>query len=463
MRRFFRDGRDANLSQAPAPGVQWTAHCARSLAFACKAFARLSVPALAALLLASCASAPTVAPIAPTLQTPNIPAPPAILSAAAAAPLTGPGLSLQPASFADLPGWQADDFADVWAAWRRDCRAPVAQLQAACSASQAIAANDTATQRAFIERWFQPWQATATSGADSGLITGYYEPVLKGALTPGWPYVVPIYGLPADLVPRPGAADGVTRGRLAWNDGRKALLPYWSRAQISADPQAQAVLDRNVVAWLESPVDALFLQVQGSGLVQLPDGRMLRLAYAGDNGWPYKSVGRWLLDQGELRGTVTMQIIRAWAQMHPARVPQMLDANPRVVFFSATLLKQTSDRLQVTSTALSGGAAQLEPAAGSVDHVARGPTGAMGVPLTPLRSVAVDKRLLTLGTPLWLSTTVAGQPFAHLVFAQDVGSAIVGPLRADLFFGTGDAAGDAAGRQQSPGRMWVLLPRGVRP
>ena len=287
--------------------------------------------------------------------------------------------------------------------------------------------------------------------------------MIKGALTPGWPYVVPIYGLPADLVARPAAADGVTRGRTVWEDGRKELVPYWSRAQISADPQAQAVLGRRVVAWLESPVDALFLQVQGSGLVELPDGRMLRLAYAGDNGWPYKSVGRWLLDQGELRGTVTMQIIRAWAQMHPARVPQMLDANPRVVFFSATLLKPTSDRPQRTSTALSSGAAQPEPAASGEDHVARGPTGAMGVPLTPLRSVAVDKRLLTLGTPLWLSTTVAGQPFARLVFAQDVGSAITGPLRADLFFGTGDAAGDAAGRQQSPGRMWVLLPRGVRP
>ena len=399
-----------------------------------RALARLTWSALAAVLLASCASPPAVAPVSPAPQAPVIPMPPTALSPSAAAPLTSPGLRLQAASFGELPGWKADDFADVWAAWQRDCRAPVPQLAAACATSAALSASDTAAQRRFFEQWFQPWEAQGPAGQDSGLVTGYYEPVLKGSLTPGWPYEVPIYGLPADLVLRPDAADDVTRGRVVWTGRRKEVLPYWSRAQISADPQARAVLGRKVVAWLESPVDALFLQVQGSGLIELPDGRMMRLSYAGDNGWPYKSVGRWLLDQGELRGTVTMQIIRAWAQMHPARVPQMLDANPRVVFFRATVL----------------------------DHPERGPTGAMGVPLTPLRSVAVDKRQLTLGTPLWLSTTVAGHPFAHLVFAQDVGGAITGSLRADLFFGTGDAAGDAAGRMQSPGRMWVLLPRGLR-
>ncbi len=431
-------------------------HCA--FARLGRALARLAWPALTAALLASCASPPAVAPVSPVSQVPVTPLPPTVLSPSAAAPLTGPGLRLQAASFAELPGWQADDFTDVWAAWQRDCHAPVPQLAAACAASAQVPAGDTTAQRRFFEQWFQPWQAAAPAGQDSGLVTGYYEPVLKGSLTPGWPYVVPIYGLPADLVPRPDAADGVTRGRLAWTDGRKEVLPYWSRAQINANPQARAVLGRKVVAWLESPVDALFLQVQGSGLVDLPDGRMLRLSYAGDNGWPYKSVGRWLLDQGELRGTVTMQIIRAWAQMHPARVPQMLDANPRVVFFKAMPLGPPSPAVAITTNV-----APHNSAASTADPTRSGPTGALGVPLTALRSVAVDKRLLTLGTPLWLATTVAGQPFAHLVFAQDVGSAITGPLRVDLFFGTGDAAGDAAGRQQSPGRMWVLLPRGVRP
>ena len=392
--------------------------------------ARLS-SLLLVLLLGACA-APPARPPAPVQSTPAQPASPAAVPGATAA-LTGPGLSLQPARFADLPGWAADDFSGVWSAWQRDCGARPPQLAAACAASSAIAQNDIAAQRAFFEQWFQPWQATASTGAETGLITGYYEPVLHGSLTRAWPYVVPVYGLPADLVDRSGADDGVTRGRVVWRNGRKVVLPYWSRAQIGADPQVQAVLDSNVVAWLDSAVDSLFLQVQGSGLVQLTDGETLRLSYAGDNGWPYKSVGRWLLDQGELRGTVTMQIIRAWARMHPDRVQQMLDANPRVVFFRAALL----------------------------DHPERGPTGAMGVPLTALRSVAVDKRQLTLGTPLWLSTTVGGQPFAHLVFAQDVGGAITGSLRADLFFGTGEAAGEAAGRMQSPGQMWVLLPRGM--
>ena len=423
-----------------------------------RALARLTWSALAAVLLASCASPPAVAPVSPAPQAPVIPMPPTALSPSAAAPLTSPGLRLQAASFGELPGWKADDFADVWAAWQRDCRAPVPQLAAACATSAALSASDTAAQRRFFEQWFQPWEAQGPAGQDSGLVTGYYEPVLKGSLTPGWPYEVPIYGLPADLVLRPDAADGVTRGRVVWTGRRKEVLPYWSRAQISADPQARAVLGRKVVAWLESPVDALFLQVQGSGLIELPDGRMMRLSYAGDNGWPYKSVGRWLLDQGELRGTVTMQIIRAWAQMHPARVPQMLDANPRVVFFHATLLGSQSP-----AESMPAHWAPHNSAASAAAPTRGGPTGALGVPLTALRSVAVDKRLLTLGTPLWLATTVAGQPFAHLVFAQDVGSAITGPLRADLFFGTGDAAGDAAGRQQSPGRMWVLLPRGVRP
>ncbi len=300
----------------------------------------------------------------------------------------------------------------------------------------AVPPDDAAAQRAFFEHWFQPWQASSPDGHDTGLVTGYYEPVLHGALQRRWPYVVPIYGLPAGLVDRADPGDGVTRGRIVKDDaGGTVVAPFWSRAQIDADPRAQADLARNIVVWLDDPVDALFLQVQGSGLVALPDGHTLRLSYAGDNGWPYRSVGRWLLDRGKLRGTVTMQIIRAWAQMHPDQVRDMLEANPRVVFFSAAPL----------------------------DDAGRGPTGAMGVPLTPLRSVAVDRRVVPLGTPLWLDTSADARPLQRLVFAQDVGGAIVGALRADLFFGTGAKAGDRAGRMQSQGRFWVLLPRVTAP
>ncbi|MGA8007857.1 MAG: MltA domain-containing protein, partial [Thiomonas sp.] len=355
------------------------------------------------------------------------------------APFTGASVRLHPAQWSDLPGWAADDFSGAWQALRRDCAATLPpQLGVICMQAASVPADNPAAQRAFFAAHFQPWQlSAAATGAESGLITGYYEPVLHGALQPGWPYVVPVWGLPADLLPRAPATDGITSGRMAWVNGQQRVLPYWSRAQIQSDPAVQAALDRKVVVWLDSAVDALFLQVQGSGLVLLPDGQTLRLSYAGTNGWPYKSVGRWLLDTGRVQGTVTMSIIRAWAEVHPDEVPEMLASNPRVVFFSAAL--------------------DTDPQ--------RGPVGALGVPLTSMRSIAVDKHAIALGLPVWLSTSqpydgnaTAPQPLNRLVFAQDVGSAITGAVRADLFTGTGELAGDLAGRMQWPGRMWVLLP-----
>lgn len=399
------------------------------------------------LLLASCAGPQMAPPSAPPAVPASGPAggqrAPSPAASAPTAGLTGPGVVLRPARWRDLPGWTDDDLSGAWGAFQRDCRARLAApLAAVCARAAAIAPTDTAAQRAFFEAGFRPWQVIpAAGGDDSGLITGYYEPVLRGALQPDATYSVPVWGLPDDLVPRVAGADGVTGGRRVVQDGRQTLAPYWSRGQIQSDPAVRAALDRHVVVWLENPVDALFLQVQGSGLVRLPDGGLLRLRYAGTNGWPYRSVGRWLLDTGRVQGTVTMSVIRAWAQLHPDDVAQMLAANPRVVFFSAT------------------------PA---VDPQ-RGPVGALGVPLTAMRSVAVDKSEIALGLPLWLSATLPpadapatatnGTPFDRLVFAQDVGSAITGAVRADLFTGTGDAAGDLAGRLQSLGRIWVLLPR----
>jgi membrane-bound lytic murein transglycosylase A len=408
-----------------------------------RAGARIAVAALA-LWLAGCASPPPQRPVAPA-PGPSASAAWPTPRAAAPAPLVGAGVRLQAASWGDLPGWAQDDFSGVWQALRRDCSATLPPaMVAVCARAAAVPADDVAAQRAFFQTEFQPWRVLPAGGsADSGLITGYYEPVLHGSLTRAWPYVVPVWGLPDDLQPLPAPGpDGVSAQRVAWRDGQRVTAPYWSRAQIQSDPAAQAQLDRNVVVWLDDPVDALFLQVQGSGLVRLPDGRLLRLSYAGNNGWPYQSVGRWLLDTGRVQGTVTMQVIRAWAQLHPDEVPQLLAANPRVVFFRA------------------------EPAA----DPQRGPVGALGVPLTAMRSVAVDKSMLRLGLPLWLSTTLPppdqpatpsnGVAWNALVFAQDVGSAITGAIRADVFTGTGDAAGALAGRMQSPGRIWVLLPAG---
>ena len=412
--------------------------------------ARISTPvralcgllaAAALLVLASCAAPqPPTAP--PPQPVPGSATPWPVTPPGTTAPLTGPAVRLIAANWADLPGWEADDFDGVWQALRRDCGARLPEtLAAICPRAAAVPAQDVSAQRAFIEAQLAPWLVApaAPNGASGAwLITGYYEPVLHGALQRGWPYVVPVWGLPADLVPRTPTADGISGGRVAWVDGQQRVLPYWSRGQIQADPAVQALLDRRVVVWLDSAVDALFLQVQGSGLVRLPDGQMLRLSYAGTNGWPYKSVGRWLLDTGRVQGTVTMSTIRAWAQLHPDDVPQMLASNPRVVFFNAT--------------------PDTDPQ--------RGPTGALGVPLTAMRSIAVDKSAIALGLPVWLSTqqpystsTPTPQALNRLVFAQDVGSAITGVVRADLFTGTGDAAGDLAGRMQWPGRMWVLLPR----
>ena len=399
--------------------------------------ARAVLLCLLAGLLASCATAP---------PPPTASAPPAAMSAPAWPPippgtataLTGAGVTLTASAWHDLPGWSQEDFSGVWQAFRRDCSARLPEpLAKVCARAASVPADDAQAQRAFVQAQFAPWQIQTPGGKDAGLITGYYEPVLHGSLTRAWPYVVPVWGMPADLVPRAPGGDGISGGRSSWVDGQQRILPYWSRAQIQADPAVQAALDRRAVVWLDSAVDALFLQVQGSGLVRLPDGQTLRLSYAGTNGWPYKSVGRWLLETGRVKGTVTMSIIRAWAQMHPDEVPEMLASNPRVVFFSAAL--------------------DTDPQ--------RGPIGALGVPLTAMRSIAVDKRSIALGLPVWLSTsqpydggTTPPQPLNRLVFAQDVGSAITGAVRADLFTGTGDTAGELAGRMQWPGRMWVLLP-----
>jgi len=406
------------------------------LSFPAPAWAQRLLSGALLLLLASCAAPPGTPS---TRGAPSASALSPSASVGAAAALTGPGVRLLAAQWADLPGWGQDDFDGVWQAFRRDCGAQLpAALASVCARASTVPAGDTLAQRAFFQAQFAPWQVTPASGkGDAGLITGYYEPVLRGSLQRAWPYVVPVWGLPADLVPRAAGTDDVTGGRVAWVDGQPRVLPFWSLAQIQSDPAVQAQLDRKVVVWLDSAVDALFLQVQGSGLVRLPDGQTLRLSYAGTNGWPYQSVGRWLLDTGRVQGTVTMSTIRAWAQMHPDEVPEMLAANPRVVFFNAALDTQPQ----------------------------RGPVGALGVPLTAMRSIAVDKRAIALGLPVWLSTsqpydakTSAPKALNRLVFAQDVGSAITGAVRADLFTGTGEAAGELAGRMQWPGRMWVLLP-----
>ena len=211
------------------------------------------------------------------------------------------------------------------------------------------------------------------------------------------------------------------------------MLPYWNRAQFGERAeQAQAP----VLLWAEDPIELFFLQVQGSGRVQLPDGKTVRIGYADQNGHPYQSIGRWLVSQGELTlDKASMEGIKRWAQDNPQRLNELLNTNPSYVFFR-----------------------EMPSASG-------GPVGALGVPLSEGRSIAVDPRYVPLGAPVFMSTTypLSDKPLERLVVAQDTGGAIKGVVRADFFWGFGAEAGREAGKMRQQGRMWVLLPAGMKP
>lgn len=386
-------------------------------------FARLAA-VLAGALLASCATAPCPCPDANK---------PAVVTALHTA-----------ADWSALPGWPgpSGELLASWPAWLQSCTR-VRQRdgwQAACDSARALAPADDATVRAYFEQYFSPWQLWSVAGTDkaraTGLITGYYEPLLTGSRTAA-PTRAPLYAVPDDLLTidlsalYPELKGLRMRGRL---DGKR-VVPYPGRADIDGG----ALTGRaEVLVWADDPVDAFFLQVQGSGRVQLDDGTLLRVGYADQNGHPYRAIGKWLVDQGELAlADVSMQSIRAWAQANPARVQELLAANPSYVFF------------------------RLLPDTGG------GPVGALNVPLTAEYSVAVDRSHVPLGTPLWLDTTRPDaarpddMPLQRLVHAQDTGGAVRGPVRADFFWGFGAAAGASAGLMKQEGRLWVLWPKAL--
>ena len=417
-------------------------------------------------MLAAC-STPTSRQDAPGPAAPALPgqAPPA---AAGEGPLLVPALSRLPdttprklsgrwaqANFSELPGWNADDMRDAWDAFVRNCRglmrptggsltsparAAPRDWHAVCSAAadpaQAPSPDDAGAVRRFMQAHLQPWRLLDADGkVAANTVTGYYEPLVRGSRVQGGRYQWPLYATPEDLLVvdlgsvYPELAGKRVRGKL---DGRR-VVPYDTRAEIAAGNRQPEVL-----SWIDDPVDAFFLQIQGSGRVQLmegPDaGSTIRMAYADHNGRPYASIGRWLADQGELQlAQASMQNIRAWAQRNPARVQEMLNANPAMVFFREE--------------------AVVDPEAG--------PKGAYSIPLTSARSIAVDASFVPLGTPVFLSTTLpaSSQPLNRLVFAQDTGAAIKGAARADYYWGYGEAAGAQAGRMKQRGQMWVLWPR----
>ena len=313
-----------------------------------------------------------------------------------------------------------------------------------CAAAAKIAAPDAVAARLFFERHFTPHRTAEADGNSSGLVTGYYEPLLRGSRNRSSRYATPLYGPPDDLLTidltaiNPELRNMRLRGRV---EGRR-VVPYYSRAEIE---NGAAPVAGKEIAWVEDPVEAFFLQIQGSGRVELESGERIRVGYADQNGHPYSAIGRWLVEQGEIKpGGASMQAIKAWAQANPSRLAELLNQNPSYVFFREMTLKNG-----------------LSPSTGADP----GPLGAMGLPLTPGRSIAVDPRYTPLGAPVFLATTMPGTatPLARLVIAQDTGGAIRGVVRADFFWGFGAEAGSLAGRMRQQGRMWVLLPRGMVP
>ena len=320
-----------------------------------------------------------------------------------------------PVEWNDLPGFSEDALFEAWNAWLRSCEKPAPAFAPLCGDVRRLSIASGEEQRAWMMDKLRPYRVEGNDGKVDGMLTGYYEPFLDGSRTPGNGFNVPLYGPPADL--------GVRK-------------PWYTRQQIDTLPAAQAALAGKVVAWVRDPVEAMVLHIQGSGRVkfQEADGstKVVRLAFAGTNDQPYKSIGKWLLDQGLVRDA-TWPGITAWTMQNPQRVNELLWTNPRFVFFKEEQL--------------------------SALDAAFGPRGAQGVPLTPGRSIAVDRASIPYGTPVWLSSTGPTVQLSRLVLAQDTGSAILGAVRADYFTGWGHEAGEVAGRMKQNLRLWALWPR----
>lgn len=364
--------------------------------------------------LVACSSVPIGSP-APSDSTPPGARPPDAVSSEGSV-LRGRARWV-PARWTDLPGWDADRTAELWPALLRGCERPAVGWSGICAEARRSAPVDDVSVRAWLQRHLQPYRVEAIEGSDQGLITGYFEPLIEARRAPQGRFRVPVLGPPADLASR---------------------KPYWTRQQLDTLPAAQAGVRGREIAYLSDPLDLLILQIQGSGRLMLTEAdgsrRQVRMAFAGHNDQPYKSVGRWLIEQGELRADqASWPGIKAWAQLNPQRINELLWSNPRVVFFREEALPDPN----------------------------LGPRGAQAVPLTPGRSVAIDPTSIPYGTALWLDTTepLSNTPLRRVVMAQDTGSAIIGAVRVDYFWGWGDIAEQQAGRMKQPLRVWVLAPR----
>ena len=320
-----------------------------------------------------------------------------------------------PVRWAELPGFQDDALHEAWNAWVKSCEKPGPVFAPLCGDVRRLSIGSADEQRAWLVTRLQPYRVDALSGSADGLLTSYFEPVLEGARQPSAAFSVPLYQPPLGLAQR---------------------KPWFTRQEIDTLPEVQAALKGREIAYLADPIDALVLQIQGSGRVRItqPDGTQttVRLAFAASNEQPYKSVGRWLIDQGAVRDA-SWPAIKAWVAQNPGRVKELLWSNPRTVFFKEEALTDLD--------------------------AAFGPKGAQGVALTPGRSIAVDPGSIPYGTPVWLVSPGPTATLQKLVLAQDTGSAIVGAVRADYFAGWSPSAAELAGRLKQPLRLWVLWPK----
>ena len=324
-----------------------------------------------------------------------------------------------PVRWAELPGLGNDRLNEAWNAWTKSCEKPGPAFAPLCADVRRLSIGTDQEQRAWMMQRLQPYRVEPLSatvgGSAQGLLTGYFEPMIDASRVQKPGFQVPLYRVPANLAAR---------------------KPWFTRQEIDTLPEAKAALRGREIAWLADPIDALVLQIQGSGrlLVSEADGsqRTVRVAFAASNDQPYKSVGRWLLDQGLIRDG-SWPGIKAWVAQNPQRVQEMLWANPRTVFFREEALSELD--------------------------AAFGPRGAQGVALTPGRSIAVDKDSIPYGTPVWLASSGPVVNLQRLVLAQDTGGDIVGAVRADYFAGTGTQAGELAGRLKQPLQLWVLWPK----
>lgn len=367
-------------------------------------------------------------------------------------------LVLKPAAFQDLPGWRGDALEEALPAFLRSCAritalpdgSPMSDKGAlediagkaedwrpVCAEAASLPPRDREAIRRFFETRFQPWSARDNRNP-LGLFTGYYEPLLHGSRKRHGPYTTPLYGRPPELVTVDLGRfrDDLKGKRIAGKVEEGALVPFADRREIDQGALANRKLE---IVWVDDPVEAFFLQVQGSGRVELAEGGEMRIGYAAQNGHPYTSIGKALIQSGALNPkTVSMQTIREWLKAHPEKTDDVLERDASYIFFQ--------------------------------EVKGEGPMGAEGVPLTPGRSMAVDLKYMPLGVPLWLAAgapapdeTKPDRKLHRLFLAQDTGGAIRGPVRGDLFWGFGPEAESIAGRMKHRGKLWVLLPKGVRP